>query len=111
MIAIIRIRGRIEVDRDIRVTLDMLKLPTKFSMRIMDTNDSTRGMINTVCSYVAWGEVSQEIENMFKNKASAGKTICLKPPKGGLKAIKKPYPRGDLGYRGDKINDLIKRML
>ena len=28
----------------------------------------------------------------------------------GFKAIKMVYPKGDLGYRGDKINELIERM-
>ena len=80
-------------------------------MRIMDPNQPTMGMINKVSSFVTWGEVSQEIENMFKNKAASGKTIRLKAPVRGLKAIKQPFPRGDLGYRGNKIDELIKKML
>lgn len=37
----------------------------------------------------------------------------LHPPRGGFEhSIKKPYgDRGELGYRGPSINDLIKRML
>ncbi|OYT39879.1 MAG: 50S ribosomal protein L30 [Desulfurococcales archaeon ex4484_58] len=37
----------------------------------------------------------------------------LSPPKGGFKkSIKRPYSdQGELGYRGEAINDLIKRML
>ena len=38
----------------------------------------------------------------------------LHPPKGGFEkaGIKKPFTvKGALGYRGDKINDLIKKML
>ncbi|MCX8200408.1 MAG: 50S ribosomal protein L30 [Candidatus Micrarchaeota archaeon] len=39
------------------------------------------------------------------------KVLRLKPPKGGYKFTKLPYPRGALGYRGEKINDLLRRMM
>ena len=36
----------------------------------------------------------------------------LHPPKGGFrKIIKKPYPKGELGYHGENINDLITKMI
>lgn len=36
----------------------------------------------------------------------------LHPPKGGFrKAVKKPYPEGELGYRGEEINQLLKKMI
>ena len=35
----------------------------------------------------------------------------LHPPKKGYRHIKKPYPKGALGYRGDKINELLNRMV
>jgi large subunit ribosomal protein L30 len=36
----------------------------------------------------------------------------LKPPKGGYRgSIKKPLPKGELGYRREKINDLLKKMI
>jgi large subunit ribosomal protein L30 len=36
----------------------------------------------------------------------------LHPPKGGFHgSIKKPYPKGELGYRGEKINDLLAKMI
>lgn len=35
----------------------------------------------------------------------------LTPPAHGFKSTKLAYPQGDLGYRGDKINELIKRMI
>lgn len=35
----------------------------------------------------------------------------LNPPRKGLKAIRLPYPRGDLGDRKEKINDLLMRMI
>lgn len=35
----------------------------------------------------------------------------LRPPKRGYKSIKEHWPRGDLGYRGEKINELLERMI
>jgi len=36
----------------------------------------------------------------------------LHPPKGGFrKSVKKPYPNGELGFRGKDINGLIEKMV
>jgi len=36
----------------------------------------------------------------------------LHPPKRGFhKSVKKPYPEGELGYRGEEINQLLKKMI
>ncbi len=36
----------------------------------------------------------------------------LHPPRKGFKATRRPFTmKGDLGYRGDKINDLLERMI
>ncbi len=35
----------------------------------------------------------------------------LKPPSNGFKSAKSHYPGGDLGHRGAKINELLKRMI
>lgn len=35
----------------------------------------------------------------------------LTPPSKGFKSIKEHYPKGDLGYRGKEINELIERMI
>ena len=33
------------------------------------------------------------------------------PSKGFKKSIKQQYPNGEIGYRGEKINELILRMI
>jgi len=35
----------------------------------------------------------------------------LNPPRHGYKATRLPYPKGDLGNRKDKINELLERMI
>jgi len=63
---------------------------------------------------------AEETEHIF-NEIKAGKKIKdlgikpvfrLTPPSGGFKkSIKDHYPKGEVGGRGDKINDLIMRMI
>ncbi|MBR9682336.1 MAG: 50S ribosomal protein L30 [Candidatus Aenigmarchaeota archaeon] len=57
--------------------------------------------------------VFQEIKSGKKPKDTIIKPVFrLTPPSGGFKkSIKGHYPKGELGSRGDKINDLIKRMI
>jgi len=38
-------------------------------------------------------------------------TFRLTPPSKGFKSIKEGYPKGDLGYRGKEINELLERMI
>lgn len=35
----------------------------------------------------------------------------LTPPSKGFKSLKECWPEGDLGYRGKKINELLRRMI
>lgn len=35
----------------------------------------------------------------------------LHPPRKGYRHIKRPYPKGALGYRKEKINELLRRMV
>jgi large subunit ribosomal protein L30 len=35
----------------------------------------------------------------------------LTPPSKGFKSVKEHYPKGDLGYRGKEINELLERMI
>lgn len=57
-------------------------------------------------------------EAVNRSEADLSKMPALKPifrlhpPKGGLrKSVKKAYPDGELGYRGEAVNDLVKKML
>ena len=46
------------------------------------------------------------------NEVGVKRVFRFHPPRGGYKSTKRPVKdKGDLGYRGDKINDLIIRMI
>lgn len=105
MIAVIRLRSGIKVRKEIEDTLRILKLNHVNSLSILSDKKEILGMIKKVENFVTWGEISDELKEQLNEKTR------LKSPKGGLKSIKKFYPKGDLGYRGEAINDLIKRMI
>jgi ribosomal protein L30/L7E len=110
MYAAVRIRGSVKVRKDIADTLEQMGLKKVNAMSIFNENPVNKGMILKAEHFVAWGEISQDL--LMKLGVNGEKRgLGLKPAKGGLKAIKKRYPKGDLGYRGDKINELIKKMI
>ncbi len=109
MYAVVRIRGRVDVSKEIEDTLKMLKLTRIYRMRIVD--DKLIPMVKKVKDFVTWGEVSDEfISELNKKRKNKNGVYALNPPRKGLKSSKMAFPKGDLGYRGNKIEDFIKRM-
>ncbi|HIQ50210.1 MAG TPA: 50S ribosomal protein L30 [Nanoarchaeota archaeon] len=147
MIAVIRIRGRVGVRRDIQDTLKMLRLHRKHHCVLFKLNDSIKGMLQKAKDYITWGEISEEtlkkliekrgrkigdkrlskeevekvLQELKKSEEQPAKVLIrlglkpvfrLAPPsKGFKKSIKEHYPKGELGYRGSAINELLERMI
>ena len=137
-LAAVSVRGMIKVAQPIRDTMKMLKLPHQNYCAVMEDSAVTRGMLNKVKDFVTWGELDQKVlgeliekrgesygqaadrKNLYqyryleKNGKKYKRYFRLNPPRKGFgrKGVKQPFVRGGaLGYRGDKINDLLKRML
>jgi len=152
-IAVVRIRGTVRAQREVRETLQMLHLTKNNYAALIENSPSFVGMIKTAQNYVTWGEASKETVNMVlarKGRLAGNRKLTdeyaqkagyksveelaeavfackvaywklskvqpvfkLHPPSKGFKGnIKKGYASGgELGYRGEKINDLIKRMV
>ena len=115
-LAVILIRGQIGIRTGIKDTLYMLNLRKKHACVVLEKNKHTLGMIFKVKDYVAYGEIDEATlkEMMSKRGKKNNKYCALHPPRGGFarKGTKTSFTRkGALGYRGKKINDLIKRML
>jgi len=106
MLAVIRLRGVVGVRTDIEDTLKMLSLRRKHALVVLPRTSSILGMIKKVDFMITWGELDDELLKEFSSKKAQ-----LKPPPKGFRAIKKHYPKGDLGYRGKEINELIKKMM
>ncbi|HDD46222.1 MAG TPA: 50S ribosomal protein L30 [Candidatus Aenigmarchaeota archaeon] len=142
MYAAIRIRGRVDVRREIEDTMNMLMLKRRNHCVLLPKNKSIEGMLKKVKDYVTWGELDKEtikavlksrgrmignkklteekIEEIIKaleNGKSVRSVSGVKPvlrlnsPRKGFKSIKLAFPKGDLGYRGEKIKELILRMI
>jgi large subunit ribosomal protein L30 len=119
-IAIIRIRGTDDVKSTLESTMRMLKLHKKHTCSIYPKTDSLMGMLEKCKDYVTYGEIDEETYNLLVEKRGIkkeGKLVNyfhLQPPKGGFerRGIKTPFSmKGALGYRKDKINVLIRKMV
>ena len=153
-IAIVRVRGRMNIKKNIDDTMKMLRLYDKNNCIIIDETKSNIGMIQKIKDYVTWGEIDNKTFNLLltkRGKLPGNKGLTeqylkdklntnfdsfskdffdskkklkdipgiklvfrLRPPSKGFerKGIKKPFSMGGaLGYRKEKINDLIQRMI
>lgn len=139
MLAAIRIRGSAGVPVKIEKTLDMLRLRRVNHCVIVPKTPDIEGMLRKAGNYITWGEINMEtLETLISkrgrlqggkktdrkevrpltNKIIEGKkdpgikpVFRLSPPSGGFRSIRRAYPKGDLGYRGENINELLKRMI
>jgi large subunit ribosomal protein L30 len=141
MYAVIRIRGSVNVPKEVRDTLKMLRLTRVNHCVVIPRTPDYDGMLRKASGYITWGELSQEtLEKLvakrgrlpgdvrldsrkakevsvkiLKTKSSRDSDIKpvfrLSPPSNGYKSIRMIFPRGDLGNRGEGINQLLKRMI
>ncbi len=131
LVAIVRIRGRVNVRHDISETLKRLRLNRVNNCTVVKLTPDYYGMLKNCESYVTYGEVSKEtLERLVKSsnmKISANDIIegkydlkelkknlpfRLHPPRHGYKSTKRSVNEGgSLGYMGSKINLLIARMV
>jgi large subunit ribosomal protein L30 len=117
--AAILIRGPHDIRKDIKDTLYFLKLRKKNALVIVPDTPVFKGMLMKVKDYITWGEIDDETLALLKEKRGKtskdeGTVFFLHPPRGGFerKGIKKSFKeKGALGFRKEKINDLIKRMI
>ena len=137
-IAVVSVRGVIKVAQPIRDTLLMMKLPHQNYCAVLDNTPVTKGMLHKVKDFVTWGELDEKtFQDLIARRGEEyGQTedrnekyqyrylevkgkkykryFRLNPPQKGYgrKGVKWPFKLGGaLGYRGEKINDLIQRMV
>ncbi|RLI12577.1 50S ribosomal protein L30 [Candidatus Bathyarchaeota archaeon] len=152
-LAAVRIRGTVNVRKEVEDTLRMLNLQRNCHATLIDDRPSFLGMLRKAQDIITWGEVSKETISILLKKR--GRTVGdkpltddyarkigysslddladaiynlkvtlkdlprvkpvfrLHPPRKGFKrSIKKSYRAGgEAGYRGEDINDLIRRMV
>ncbi len=112
-IALIRIKGEVGLRKDIAETLNRLRLRKKYSCIVLENPTKEQlGMITKVRDFIAFGEINEEMYKKLKEKRKTKikNFYRLHPPRGGIKS-KLHFPKGVLGNHGEKINELIRRML
>lgn len=57
----VRLRGTATDNPDIRKTMETLKLESTFRARLLENTPSTQGMLRTVKTLVAWGQINPQI--------------------------------------------------
>jgi len=139
MICIIRIRGQVKIDRDVKETMERLRLGKKYTCVVLvNPNKEQLGMIKKLRDCIAFGNLRKEVfeklidirgQKINKDKKIDSKKVMeelekgktyeflnlkpffrLHPPRKGINS-KQHFPRGVLGDNGEKINDLVLRML
>lgn len=136
MILIIRISGLVEMPSDAQETLFRMHLRRKYSAIILKETKETTDLLQKVRNFVAYGKADlKTIEELVdkRGQSLSGKKIDAKkvaeiiekegilksgikqffrlhPPRKGINS-KAHYPKGVLGDNGEKINDLVRRML
>ncbi len=66
---VIRIRGSVNVNRDIAATLDMLGLKRVNNAVLIDDRPSYRGMLQKAKDYVTWGRVdASDVSLILRNR-------------------------------------------
>jgi len=120
MLAAIKIRGMIRANGDLKHAVDVLGLIKKNGCILQPNTPSVKGMMQKLKDFITFGEIDDATLKLLiekrsePNKGEDQKFFRLHPPRGGFerKGTKKPFNLGGaVGYRGDKINDLIKRMI
>lgn len=118
-LAAIRIRRPFRIEEKIARTLNMLGLYKKNYCAIIENTPANKGMLKKADRYITWGEISDETykelaEKRGKKVKGKKQIFRLCPPRKGFerKGIKVLFGKGGaLGYRGENINELIRRMI
>lgn len=116
-IAIIRIKGQLDLHPDVKKTFALLKLARKFSCVVIEDKPETVGMLRKIQNHVIYGYINEEtLRELMSKRGKADKketeqVFSLHPPRGGFKKSSKlMWPKGILG-KNEKINEFILRML
>jgi len=97
------------------VTLETLFLLLEKKGKLRGNKKLTNDYVKNELGFSSIAELAQAIyvsEINFWKLPNVKPIFRLHPPRKGFrKSIRRPYPNGELGYRGEDINKLIFRMI
>jgi len=118
--AVVLVRGMVNTRQEIRDTLKKLRLTRVNHCVVVPETETFKGLLRTAQGYVTWGEIDKDtLEALllkwgrFEGKVGI-KPFRLHPPRKGYGrgGVKRQFTEGGaLGYRGEKINELLRRMI
>ena len=111
-LAVVRVRGDVRITHKVRDTFRMLNLLKKNHCVVVEDGPSIQGMLHVASPHITWGQVNETTLAALKKKGD--KVFRLNPPRKGYgrKGIKVNFAVGGaLGNRGEKMNDLVMRMM
>ncbi|MBI4173241.1 MAG: uL30 family ribosomal protein [Candidatus Aenigmarchaeota archaeon] len=139
MYAAIRLRGNIGLSHEDHKTLASLRLTRANHCVLLKEDKTNEGMLKRVGQYITFGKINEATLNLLvakRGRLPGDKRIAkadaqkmakdlfkgnldvpikrvfrLSPPSKGLRSARKFFPQGDLGNRGEKINELLERMV
>ena len=96
-----------EVEKDILISMMEKRMRMKSDEKISEKD------FKSVTGYECEKLADMLIEGKIKLKdlEKIEPVFRLTPPSKGFNSIKEHYPKGDLGYRGKEINELLKKMI
>jgi len=136
MIIAIRISGLVEIPSYAQETMFRMCLRRKYSAILLSETPQSLKLLQNIRNFIAFGKINEKaLEDLISKRGQPidKKRIDVKrvieqlktkglessglkpyfrlhPPRGGIDS-KTHFPKGILGDNGDKINDLVRRML
>lgn len=112
--AVVRVRGTANLTKATEDTFKILRLTKPNHCVVIPKNQSYDGMLQAVKDYATWGEISEDVKKKLGTFSKGKKVIRLHPPRKGYgrKGTGLAFRQGGaLGYRGEKIKDILERMM
>lgn len=100
-LAVIRVRGTVNIRRDVRETLRMLHLTRPNHCVIIPPRETYRGMLQKAKDYITWGEVKPEVlKELLTHRGRLA----------GNRPLTEEYVKDVLGYKsfGDLARAIVK---
>jgi large subunit ribosomal protein L30 len=97
-----------EIEKEVLVELLKKRLRAKGDKRV---DEKMLKELTNFESFESFASALLEEKVKIKDFEGLNPVFRLTPPSKGFKSVKEHWPKGDLGYRGKEINELIKRMI
>jgi len=99
--AVVRVRGLININPDIKKTLELLNLTRANHCVLTDENPATKGMLQVAKDYITWGEIDKKtLTKLIKNRGKIS----------GDKEITDKFIKSNTSYENiDKLSDAISQ--